>query len=105
MYKSYGYFLFTFQNEGFPNVVGEAILSDTTCVATNVGDVGVLLDEESIAPSNDVVGISNAIKNYLAYPKDKLLDKAIKNKNEVITKYSMDVVLDEYHTLYLKDKN
>lgn len=93
------------KTEGFPNVVGEAILSDTTCVATNVGDVGVLLDEESIAPSNDVVGISNAIKNYLAYPKDKLLDKAIKNKNEVITKYSMDVVLDEYHALYLKDKN
>ncbi|MGM8909330.1 glycosyltransferase family 4 protein [Psychrobacter sp. 1U1] len=93
------------KTEGFPNVVGEAILSDTTCVATSVGDVKVLLDEESIATSNDVVGISNVIESYLTYPKDKLLRKAIKNKNEVITKYSMDVVIDEYHTLYLKKIN
>lgn len=93
------------KTEGFPNVVGEAILSDTICVAANVGDVDVLLDEESIASSNDVFGISNAIKNYLTYPKDKLLEKAIRNKNKVIDKYSMDVVLDKFHAAYLKNKN
>lgn len=93
------------KTEGFPNVVGEAILSDTICVAANVGDVDVLLDEESIASSNNVFGISNAIKNYLTYPKDKLLEKAIRNKNKVIDKYSMDVVLDKFHAAYLKNKN
>ncbi|AMN50843.1 glycosyltransferase [Psychrobacter sp. P2G3] len=88
------------KTEGFPNVVGEAILSDTTCVAINVGDVGVLLDEESIALSNDVTGVSNTIKNYLTYPKDKLLKKANENKHNIITKYSMEVIIDKFHSLY-----
>ncbi|WP_440455080.1 glycosyltransferase family 4 protein [Psychrobacter sp. ASPA161_9] len=88
------------RTEGFPNVVGEAVLSDTTCVAVNVGDVGVLLDKESISLSNDALGISNAIKNYLAYPKDKLLKKANENKDNIITKYSMEVIIDKFHSLY-----
>lgn len=88
------------KTEGFPNVVGEAILSDTTCVATNVGDVGVLLDEESIALSNDVTEVSNTIKNYLTYSKDKLLKKANENKHNIITKYSMEVIIDKFHSLY-----
>jgi len=88
------------KTEGFPNVVGEAVLSDTTCVAANVGDVGVLLDKESISLSNDALGISNAIKNYLAYPKDELLKKANENKDNIITKYSMEVIIDKFHSLY-----
>ncbi|MEN2751562.1 glycosyltransferase [Psychrobacter sp. FBL11] len=88
------------KTEGFPNVVGEAILSDTTCVATNVGDVKVLLDEESIALSNDVIGVSHTIRKYLTYPKDKLLKKANENKHNIITKYSMKVIIDKFHSLY-----
>ncbi len=90
------------KTEGFPNVVGEAILSDTVCVATNVGDVGVLLDKESLALSNDVNGLSEVIKNYLNYPKHKLIEKTNQNKHNVITKYSMEAVLNKFHSLYSK---
>ena len=93
------------KTEGFPNVVGEAILADTTCVAADVGDVGVLLDKESIAPSNDVDGISHAIKNYLSYSKSALIEKADKNKRNVIDKYSIKNVVNNFHELYSKDKN
>ncbi len=88
------------KTEGFPNVVGEAILADTPCVAVNVGDVAVLLDEESIATSNDVAGISSVIQSYLKYPKDKLKEKSHKNREDVITKYEMGVVLNKFHALY-----
>lgn len=88
------------KTEGFPNVVGEAILADTPCIAVNVGDVAVLLDEESIATSNDVAGISSAIQNYLKYPKDKLKEKSDKNRENVITKYAIEVVLNKFHALY-----
>ncbi|OLF36413.1 MULTISPECIES: glycosyltransferase [unclassified Psychrobacter] len=93
------------KTEGFPNVVGEAILADTTCVAADVGDVGVLLDKESIALSNNVVGISHAIKNYLSYSKSALIEKADKNKRNVIDKYSIKNVVNNFHELYSKDKN
>ncbi|WP_367103881.1 glycosyltransferase family 4 protein [uncultured Psychrobacter sp.] len=93
------------KTEGFPNVVGEAILSETVSVAPDVGDVRVLLDDESIATSNDTAGISDVIRNYLNYPKDKLEDKVSKNKENVITKYSMNVVLDKFHSLYSQNKN
>lgn len=93
------------KTEGFPNVVGEAILADTTCVAADVGDVGVLLDKESIALSNDVDGISHAIKNYLSYSKSALIEKADENKRNVIDKYSIKNVVNKFHELYSKDKN
>lgn len=89
------------KTEGFPNVVGEAILSGTVCVATNVGDVGVLLDKESIASSNDLVGISSAIRNYLTSSKSKLIEKNNQNRSKVIEKYSMETVLKKFHNLYL----
>lgn len=93
------------KTEGFPNVVGEAILADTTCVAADVGDVGVLLDKESIASSNDVDGISHAIKNYLSCSKITLIEKADENKKNVIDKYSIKNVVNKFHELYSKDKN
>jgi len=93
------------KTEGFPNVVGEAILADTTCVAADVGDVGVLLDKESIASSNDVDGISHAIKNYLSCSKSTLIEKADENKKNVIDKYSIKNVVNKFHELYSKDKN
>lgn len=92
------------KTEGFPNVVGEAILSDVICVATNVGDIGVLLDRESIAQSNDVLGISNIISRYLSYPEQELIKKANLNKNNVIEKYSMESVLNKFHDLYLENE-
>lgn len=88
------------KTEGFPNVVGEALLSDTTCVAVDVGDVGVLLDEESIVLSNDVIGVSSTIRKYLEYPKHQLLEKARKNKERVINKYSIERVVNKFHNLY-----
>lgn len=93
------------KTEGFPNVVGEAILADTTCVAADVGDVGVLLDEESIASSNDVDGISHAIKNFLSCSRSTLIEKADENKKNVIDKYSIKNVVNKFHELYSKDKN
>lgn len=93
------------RTEGFPNVVGEAILSDTTCVATNVGDIGVLLDDESIAKSNDAQGLSEIIRKYLNYPEEKILDKNKQNKERVIENYSLEVIVERFHSLYLKQKD
>jgi glycosyltransferase involved in cell wall biosynthesis len=54
------------RNEGFPNVIGEAMAMGVPCVATDVGDASALMrDTRFIAPKEDPPALANAIRRLL----------------------------------------
>jgi len=98
--KAINIFCLHSKTEGFPNVVGEAVLSGVTCAAVNVGDVRVLLDGGSIAQSNDRFGLSSLISAYLSDSNYKLLEKSKSNRNNIVDNYSISMISRKFHYIY-----
>ena len=99
--KAMNIFCLHSKTEGFPNVVGEAVLTETPCASVNVGDVSVLLDKESITKSNNKYELIRIINSYLTAPKDILEEKVKLIKEQVEKNYSIENIIEKYHDLYL----
>ncbi|PNK60505.1 glycosyltransferase family 4 protein [Psychrobacter sp. FDAARGOS_221] len=99
--KAMNIFCLHSKTEGFPNVIGEAVLTETPCASVNVGDVTVLLDKESITKSNDKYELIRIINSHLTTPKNILEEKVKLNKEQVEKNYSIENIIEKYHDLYL----
>lgn len=95
--------------EGFSNVLGEAMLSNTFCIATDVGDNRyILADCGIIIEKNNPVKLNNAIKYVLdIYEKiDKDSNKILletckeKGKNRIKENFSIQYIVKEFYSLY-----
>jgi glycosyltransferase involved in cell wall biosynthesis len=68
--------------EGFPNVVGEAMACAIPTIATQVGDAAYIVgDQGVIIPPNNPEALIQAIKSYLVHPpsKDRMRDRIVQN--------------------------
>jgi glycosyltransferase involved in cell wall biosynthesis len=94
-------FCLSSRNEGFPNVVGEAMMMGVPCVVTDVGDAALLVaDTGVVVPKEDPCALAKGIGSLLsmtAGARQKLGQKATER---VQAEFTMKRVRERFETLY-----
>lgn len=96
------YFLLSSLGEGFPNVLGEAMLAERAVIATDVGDCKMLLGSEGlIVPKQDPEAFAAAILKFMKLPEEdrEMIGKAARARIEDF--FDIKRIVTYYEMLYL----
>ena len=89
------------KSEAFPNVIGEAMACEVTCVVTNVGDSSILLEENGkVVPPNDSTALANAILSLLELTIEERSKIGSCARKRIVENYSIDKISECYCNLY-----
>lgn len=89
-------------SEAFPVAIAEAMACGLTCIATDVGDTAVLLEDTGVVvPRNDNAALTHAMQEMETLPENRRIEMGMKARKLIQQKYSIDIVASMYHTLYL----
>lgn len=89
-------------SEAFPVVVAEAMACGLPCIVTDVGDSAALVGHTGVVvPQNDTIALTNALQEMSELPERGRADLGLKARTLIRRKYSMDVIAETYHSLYL----
>ena len=86
--------------EGFPNVLGEAMLTEIPCIATDVGDCNVLLDPEFLVPASDTYALQEKIKYMLNQSLEERHVIGANSRQKILSRYSLKTCRTKYTQLY-----
>jgi len=87
--------------EGFPNVIGEAMCSGLTVVATDVGDSKMIVGEYgSIIEPNNIINAVREINEYIDMDESKRNRLGLKGRDFIIKNFSIENIGTEYYQLY-----
>lgn len=89
--------------EAFPNALGEAMSIGVPCLATNVGDVPLIMNGcGRVVGSHGCNSLLDGLLYFSRLSDDELIHSGKKCQNNIIKKYSLKVVIDQYKSLYLR---
>ncbi|MCX7155358.1 MAG: glycosyltransferase [Rhodocyclales bacterium] len=89
------------RNEGFPNVLGEAMAMGRPCVATNVGDAALLVGETAIlVPPQDEQALAAGLSNILALSRQQREDMGQRAKRRVMAEFSIKKAHECFDSVY-----
>ncbi|TCT23112.1 glycosyltransferase [Thiobaca trueperi] len=88
-------------SEAFPNVLGEAMSTGISCLATNVGDSQVIIGKTGfiIPPKNDVA-LFIELKKMLDKTDEERQASGMMARERIIEKYSLEATVNQYINLY-----
>ncbi|MGK6321603.1 glycosyltransferase [Sphingomonas sp. DT-51] len=87
--------------EGFPNVVGEAMLAGVPCVATDVGDSAALIgDTGAVVPPRDAAALAAALVRLGTLPAERREALGERARARVRAHHDIRDVVDRYAALY-----
>ena len=87
--------------EGFPNVIGEAMASGVPCVATDVGDSALIVDEAGkIVPPRDPRALAEAWRALIMLGPDGRARVGLAARRRIEKHFSLPVVVARYQSLY-----
>jgi glycosyltransferase involved in cell wall biosynthesis len=89
-------------HEGFPNVIGEYILSNLIVVATDVGEVKNILNQKSplLSSPRDCDSLKENFKVALSMTEYTKNDIITKNKDKIINNFTIENISDQYIDCY-----
>jgi len=100
------YFISSSLSEGFPNVIGEAMLSEALCIVTDTGDSKMMLgDLGFISKVGDAADLAKNIEAALKIKEDKYVDMTKKARSIVIENYSLEKITKLHMELYINLHN
>jgi glycosyltransferase involved in cell wall biosynthesis len=87
--------------EGFPNVIGEAMAMGLPCVATDIGDSGLIIgDCGAVVPSQDEKALADGIEKFLAMPSEDRRSIGASACSRIRARYSLESAVKQYAALY-----
>lgn len=94
--------LLTSDNEGWPNVLAEAMSCELPCIATKVGDVAEILGSaEYVVHVDNENEMVNACNKLLAMNNQQLRKIGEQHRQRVIEHFSLSKTVSDYDALYL----
>ena len=94
-------FCLSSQNEGFPNVLVEAMAMSLPCVVTQAGDAtDILGDDDFVVPVKDSVSLANALLQMCQLDSDEQRLLGEKNAEKVRYQYGIEEVRRKYKAIY-----
>ena len=87
--------------ESMPNIIGEAFLHGSFCIATDVGDTSLYFTDKNFLfePGNHKM-LCSKIKDYIDLSKKDKIELIQKSKNNLLQNYSLDKVCESYFKIY-----
>lgn len=83
--------------EAFPNTLLQAMSCDCLCVATDVGDVRRIIDNDDfLVDVGDYYRIADKVEKLLNRKKDEILELKSKNRNAIITRFNIKTIVKQY---------
>jgi glycosyltransferase involved in cell wall biosynthesis len=87
--------------EGFPNVIGEAMACGVPCVATDVGDAGLIIgDTGKLAPPRHPDAVSEAWRALISLGRAGRAQLGSAARRRVEKNFSLPSVVERYQSLY-----
>jgi glycosyltransferase involved in cell wall biosynthesis len=89
------------KSEGFPNVVAEAMLMQTPCVVTDVGDAKRIVGSlGKVVPSNNASELANALLEMERLDTHELRKIGRASREKILETYNIEVIAQQYSRLY-----
>ena len=99
--KSFDIFCLSSKAEGFPNVIGEAMLSGLPCITTDVGDAKEIVGRTGwVIPANNPLLLANCIDRVIKIKPEKLKKYSKNARQKIISNYDINHIKNEYISLY-----
>lgn len=94
-------FCLSSRTEGFPNVLGEAMAMGRPCVATDVGDAALLLDDCGIVvPREDAVALAEGVARLLASSAAERLALGERARQRIEAEFTMARARERFEAVY-----
>jgi glycosyltransferase involved in cell wall biosynthesis len=94
-------FVLSSYGEGFPNVIGEAMASGVTCVASDVGDVAFIVGKAGlVVPPQDPEALALAIDNLISRPAEDLSALSMLARRRIEDEFSIEGCFRRYADLF-----
>ena len=87
--------------EGFPNVLGEAMLSGVPCVATDIGDSSTIIGDTGLTVNaHDPVALSKALTTLVELGQSGRDSLGRQARARILHSYSLPSIIEQYASLY-----